>query len=467
MLFRFAVRFFAVVTVFVAAALVVRADAVDDAIKAQMDKQHVPGLSLAVVRDGRIVKMQGYGRANVELNVPATPDTVYEIGSITKQFTATAVLMLVEASKIGLDDKITQHLTGLPDAWKDVTVRQLLTHTSGIKGYTEAPNFDKLMMQPATHEMVIQTAAALPIQFPPGEKWAYSNTGYYLLGLLIEKASGKPYGDFLRERIFAPLGMTSTQVNDPARVIPKRANGYNWEKDALRNAPAISMTWPFAAGVLVSTVADLAKWDAAQNRGRLLKKATWEQMWTPVTLNDKKTAPYGFGWSLDPVNGHKSIAHGGGIPGFVTYIARYPDDKLTVIVLTNSDSGDPGRIAQNVAGLYVPALAPIVLKAIADTEPAVTALVRDVNAKMAAGTLDQSLLTPAFWAQVSPNLKPFGEFLKSLGPLQSVALLERTEDAKAGTRTYRYRFVYENKTLLMRATLTGDNKIAGIQAQPE
>ena len=195
-------------------------------------------------------------------------------------------MMLVEEGKVGLDEKITTYLTGLPEAWKNVTVRQLLTHTSGIKGYTDVPGFEKITLVPASKEEVLKVVATYPLNFPSGDKWDYSNTGYFLLGMIIEKASGKTYAEFLKERIFTPLQMNATQINDLHTIIPNRANGYEWKDGALHNADFISMTWPFAAGAIVSTVNDLAKWDAALYTDRLLKTASLQQMWTPVKLND-------------------------------------------------------------------------------------------------------------------------------------------------------------------------------------
>ena len=259
-------------------------DAVDRFVAEQMESQHIPGLSLAVVRGGAVVRAQGYGLASLELNVPVTPQTVFQIGSITKQFTATAVMMLVEEGKVSLGESVTHALDGLPDTWEGVTVRHLLDHTSGIKSFTGIPDvMARLTFLPASRDEVLGLVAGEPLEFAPGEQYAYNNTGYYLLGHVIEKASGQPYGDFLRERIFAPLGMNATRLNDMDDILPHRACGYVWGEDRLWNARHISMTWPFSAGALVSTTLDLARWDAALGGGSLLPKAMWERMWTPAT----------------------------------------------------------------------------------------------------------------------------------------------------------------------------------------
>lgn len=329
----------------------------DAAIKAAMQQRHIPGLSVAVVRNGKPVFMKGYGLANVELAVPATKDTLYQLASVTKQFTAAATLMLVQEGKLALDEKIPTYLPDLPAAWKNVTVRHLLTHTSGIKSYTSIPAFVMNMRLDFTRAQIIKYAADAPIEFAPGTKWNYNNTGYFLLGMLIEKASGKSYNDFLSERIFQPLGMTHTRLNSMEAILPNRASGYT-AGNPLKNALFVPPGQPFAAGALVSTVEDMTKWDAALASDRLLPVRVREQMWTPVKLTDGKTAPYGFGWAVGKINGKRVVGHSGGIPGFSTHTERYLDDKLTVIVLCNLDGGNAEDIASKIAACYLPSPVP-------------------------------------------------------------------------------------------------------------
>ena len=326
---------------------------VDALLRAQMDKAHIPGLSVAVVRAGKVVLAKGYGQSNVELGVAATADTVYQIGSITKPFTATAVMLLVEEGKVSLDDPISKHLSTVPEAWAEVRVRHLLTHTSGIKSYTSLPDNLKQFRQDVSREAVLKSVTDLPLEFKPGEKFAYCNTGYFLLGMLVEKVSGKPYADFLDERIFKPLEMTGTRINDPRAVLKNRAAGYSWEKNALLNGEPWSMTWPFAAGAVVSSVSDLARWDAALYSEKVLKRSSLDQMWTAGKLNDGKAVEYGLGWQLNSFKGHKVIGHGGSIAGFTCYLVRFPDDKLTVVVLANLNPLNPRRLAEEVAALYL------------------------------------------------------------------------------------------------------------------
>ena len=331
-------------------------DKVDDYIKTQMDLQKIPGLSIAVVRNGEIVKAKGYGLANVELNVPAKPETVYQSGSMGKQFTATAVMMLVEEGKIALDDKINKYFPDSPESWNNITVRNLLTHTAGTTDYPK--DFD--FRRDYTEAELLKKAQAIPLAFAPGEKWSYSNIGYVTLGILISKVTGKFYGEFLQERIFKPLGMSSARIISEADIVPNRAAGYRMPKGELKNQEWVSPTMNTTAdGSLYLTVLDVAKWDAALYTEKLLKKSSFDQMWTPVKLNNGVTRPYGFGWAFSDVRGHAIIEHGGAWQGFTSHIARYVDDKLTIVVLVNRAGASPGNIAHGIAGLYNPELTPV------------------------------------------------------------------------------------------------------------
>jgi CubicO group peptidase (beta-lactamase class C family) len=333
---------------------------VDEFVGGELRAQHIPGVALAVVRDGKIIKTAGYGFANVELSVPTKPESIFQTGSVGKQFTATAVMMLVEEGKVGLDDEISKYFPSSPPAWKDITVRHLLTHTSGIPDYTEEKSGGGINMRADyTEEELVKKIAALPLDFPPGEKWSYSNSGYLILGVLIHHVTGEFYGDFLQQRIFQPLQMTCTHIISEADIVPNRSAGYRLVKGELKNqkwvSPSLNTT---ADGALYTNVLDLAKWDAALYTEKLLKKSSFDQMWTPVKLNSGKTSPYGFGWRVAEVNAHHLLEHGGAWQGFTMHISRYVDDRLTIIVMTNLDAGhsDPGKIAHGVVSLYLPAL---------------------------------------------------------------------------------------------------------------
>lgn len=442
-----------------------QADKLDDLVKEQMQKQHIPGVSVAIVKDGKVVEARGYGLASVELNVPATKDTVYEIGSITKQFTATLVMMLVEENKIALTDPIKKYLPDAPAAWDKVTVRHLLTHTSGIKGYTEVGDFITLARTKHTKEEIIGMVSKLPLDFQPGEKWSYSNTGYYLLGMIVEKASGKSYDDLLAERILKPLQMTVTRNGDPDTIIPNRAAGYMPVKDGWRNASALQPTAAFSAGELVSTVLDMAKWDAALYTDKLVKTATLEQMWTAATLNNGKPTGYGFGWAVGEVNKHRLIEHGGGTAGFSTVISRFPTDRLTVLVLTNRAEANPNGISHAIAGLYEPALVPPPDKPIEDKEPKLTALFKSILTDAADGKVNPDLFTPDAQKEILPRIKESKATFAQFGALKSLTLVEQKEIGD--TKAYRYRAEFANVKLRATFVLDKAGKIAGAGLQPE
>jgi D-alanyl-D-alanine carboxypeptidase len=329
------------------------ADAVDDYVRAVMQERHIPGAAIAVVKNGRVVKTAGYGLASVEFNVPATPETVFEIGSVSKQMTAAAIMLLVEEGKVNLDEKISKYLPGTPETWQNVTVRHLLTHTSGIKSYTGLSGFE--LTKRLSRDEFIKALAAHPLDFETGSRYSYSNSGYNLLGHIIETVSGKNYWDFMRERVFRPLGMDKTGDRDPKYVIKNRATGYEWQNGQLVGRD-YDLTDVFAAGAIVSTVTDLAKWEAALRGDTFLKPSSKTQMWTPVTLNDGKPYPYGLGWRISDVRGHKLIAHSGQTAGFGASLSRFVDDDLTVIALTNlGEIGMGTLLAIGVAKIYLPA----------------------------------------------------------------------------------------------------------------
>jgi CubicO group peptidase (beta-lactamase class C family) len=330
----------------------VASDPVADYVRAEMQRQHIPGASLLVAKAGKTIRADGYGLANVELQVPVKPETVFQSGSMGKQFAATAVMMLVEEGKIGLDDPLTKYFSDAPATWKEITVRELLSHTAGFGDYPEKFDFRKDWTEPEMLKLV----ESIPLLYPPGTKWEYSNLGYLTLGILIHHVTGEFYGDFLQERIFHPLGMQTTRIISEADIIPNRAAGYRLVKGELKNqewvAPMINTT---ADGSLYFSILDLAKWDAALYTEKLLKRSNLELMWTPVKLKNGQPNKdgYGFGWFVENRNGHHVVSHDGAWQGFETTIARYTDDQLTVVVLSNLAEGEPSKIAEHVADMYL------------------------------------------------------------------------------------------------------------------
>jgi CubicO group peptidase (beta-lactamase class C family) len=327
-------------------------DEVAQYVKTEMARQHIPGIALLVSRNGEVVRAQGFGFSNVELQVPVKPETLFQSGSVGKQFTATVIMMLVEQGKISLDDPITKYFPDAPAVWKPVTVRNLLSHTGGFTDYPKDFDFRK----DYTEDDLLKIVAGIPLAFPPGTKWSYSNLGYLTLGILIHRVTGKFYGDVLEERIFHPLGMQSTRIMSEADIIPNRAAGYRLLQGQLKNQEWVSPTLNTTAdGSLYFSIVDLAKWDAALYTEKLLKRSSLEQMWTVVKLNDGKpnSGNYGFGWEITSSHGHRLIDHDGAWQGFKTQISRYVDDKLTVVVLSNLAEANPGKIAEGVAEIYL------------------------------------------------------------------------------------------------------------------
>lgn len=326
-----------------------RADKVDNYVRGQMEQHRIPGLALKVIRDGKAAKTATYGLANLELNVPVSRETVFEIGSITKQFTAAGILLLAEEGKLSVNDGISRYLTNTPEAWRKVTIRHLLTHTSGIRSYTGLDGFQ--LWRHLTQAQFIQAIGAQPMEFSPGDSWKYCNTGFNLLGYIIENVSGMSYWDFMTRRIFQPLEMHATTDRQPSLIIPHRAAGYAQTNKVWINRDC-DLTEVFSAGAIASTIGDLANWNAALDGEGLLNAASKQQMWTPVKLNDGRTKGYGFGWALGEVEGHKNIGHAGSTSGFSGSIQRFPDDKLAVIILTNTDEEIATTVARTIARFY-------------------------------------------------------------------------------------------------------------------
>jgi CubicO group peptidase (beta-lactamase class C family) len=333
------------------------ADPVSAFVRGEMQHQHIPGLTLLVSRSGKPVRAEGYGVSNLELNVAAKPETIFQSGSVGKQFTATAVMMLVEAGKVGLEDPLTKYFPEAPSSWKRVTVRELLSHTAGFTDYPK--NFDE--QRNYTEEELLKIVESIPLAYPPGTSWSYSNLGYLTLGVLIHKVTGEFYGDFLQQRIFRPLGMSTTRIISEADIIPNRSAGYRLVNGEVKNqewvSPALNTT---ADGSLYFSILDLARWDAALYTERLLKKSSLAQMWTvaPLQNGHPNSGHYGYGWFIEIQDGHHLVEHEGQWQGFETQISRYVDDELTVVVLTNLADAKPDLIAHGVASLYLQKGAP-------------------------------------------------------------------------------------------------------------
>ncbi len=318
-------------------------------------KQDMPGAAVLAVQKGKIVLRKGYGLADMELNVPMRPDMVFRIGSITKQFTSAGIMMLVEEGKVKLNDLITVYLPDYPLKAKKVKVRHLLNHTSGIKSYTSMPEFGKMMRTDMEVEKLIDVFKDQPYDFEPGEKYLHNNSGYILLGAIIEKVSGQKYADFIKKRIFDKAGMKNSFYGSPASIIRNRAKGYSITEDGVKNSSYLSMTLPYAAGSLLSTVDDLYKWNRWLNAGKLISKESLKKVYKKTKLNNGEEIGYAFGFMNIDFNGFKEIHHGGGINGFITNKLYIPEEDIFVVVLTNSAGNkiSPQFVSQWIATLLL------------------------------------------------------------------------------------------------------------------
>ena len=321
---------------------------VDSLANAFVARREAPGVSVVVIRARDTLVSQGYGMADLENGVAATPHTVYRIGSITKQFTSAAVMQLVEAGRVKLDDPIGVYLPTLPARWRSGTVRQFLNHTSGVPSYTDiGPRWLKRMAENMSPDSLVGLTANDSLWFAPGSKWRYDNTGYVVLGMLVEKVSGKPYDQYLREKFFTPLGLSETMYCYNAAIIPHRAQGYGRDSSGWHNAGFIDMSQPFSAGALCSSALDLSRWNQALATGKVVSAASLREMTTPTGA----AAPrhYGFGLVSDSLAGHRIVTHSGGINGFSTINAWFPDDSLSITILPNAEGARPDRLLNAVA----------------------------------------------------------------------------------------------------------------------
>jgi CubicO group peptidase (beta-lactamase class C family) len=394
--------------------------------------------------------------------VPVTPETIFQSGSVGKQFTAAAVMLQVEDGTLALDDPISKYFTDAPPAWRPVTVRHLLTHTSGIPNYASTLDLQRNY----TEDELTKFAYGMPLLFAAGSRWSYSNTGYVLLGILIHKISRQFYGDVLRDRLFKPLGMKTARIISEADIVPHRAAGYELVNGELKNqgwvSPSMNST---ADGSLYLSMLDYIAWDRGLRSGAVLQPGSWAQIYTPVKLASGNTYPYGFGWQLDVWKGQPWYHHGGAWQGFQTYISRYLADDLTIVVLANSAAANTWRFVDGVARLVdpeLPELAPS--KPIADQEPALAERIRSVLAAASEATLTPQEL-PFEGINLAEDTQEFAKLLHPLGALQGLDLLDRRQlgDDRAST----YAAIYADRTIRVHVALTPDDRISVIWMLPE
>ncbi|WP_449427503.1 serine hydrolase domain-containing protein [Rhodanobacter umsongensis] len=451
--------------------------AIDRYVSAEMTRERIPGVEIGIYRDGHAVLEKGYGLANVEWNAKVTPTTLMQSGSVGKQFAATAVMMLVEQGKVNLDDSITKYFTNAPASWKPIEVKNLLSHTSGLAEYeTDArmkPGALFDMRKDFTEDEMVKKIETLPIDFKPGDGWAYRNTNYALLGVLIHKVTGQYYGDYLHDKIFAPLGMTSTRVISQRDIIPGRAAGYEIIGGQLKNQTWVSPSLDSTAdGALYFNVVDLEKWDRALYGTTLLSRKSLDTMWTPFVLNNGKVnaGHYGFAWFIGSINDHKVIYHAGSWQGFTCTIYRFIDDKLTVVALTNLDSGhsSPDNIARVVAGLVEPTLMPKLSVAIMDARPDIAVHVRNVLQQILAGKdVTSEFNTDAGYTFAPTNAADMRSQLPGRWGATPLVLIKRTDHEGAMRSVYRVGAEGDTRIVLVELDAKGMLTNLAVEADPD
>ena len=341
---------------------------IDEYIQNVMTKKQIPGMSVAVVKEGKPLLVKGYGIANLEHSVSATEKTVYEVASVGKTFTAFVVMMLVEEGVIELDRTIADYLDDLPSAWHSVSVRHILSHQSGLPSYTDVENYwTDIIRYELSQAEIIDLVRSVPLMFQPGEYSSYDNTGYYLLGMMLEQITGQTYADLMLERLFKPLGMTATKMNNPKEIVPHRASGYRLPKEKLINKPYYSPSVTFSSGGQLSSVEDMVKYEQELYNPTLLQQSTLDLMWTynsPSRAKNWQPERYpsllraGLGWLMPDYLNKRVVGHNGSIVGFASNITRFLGDRLTVILFCNLDKIiRPDAIAKKIANYYCPIIA--------------------------------------------------------------------------------------------------------------
>ncbi len=324
-----------------------------DKMLSEQFKTNEPGATALVSRNGQVIYKKAFGMANMELNVPMQADHVFRIGSITKQFTAVAILQLMEQGKLNLQDEITRFIPDYPTQGFKITIEHLLTHTSGIRSFTAMDDYMERMTLDLKPTEIIDHFKNEPMEFAPGTKWNYSNSNYFLLGYIIEIITAKTYAEYLEENFFKPLGMTNSFYGSDSEIIKNRADGYRADAHGFMNARPLSMTQPYAAGSIQSTVEDLFKWNQALHAGKLLKKENLDKAFTKYKLTDGTETAYGYGWFLKNIRESPTAEHGGGINGFRTMAIYLPAEDVFVTVFSNCDCNSPGDMASRLAALAI------------------------------------------------------------------------------------------------------------------
>lgn len=443
-----------------------RADEIDRFMRQEREVYGIPALLVGVIRDGRLVDARAAGQADVERSVPARTTQVFEIGSISKQFTAYAVLMLMEQGRLALDQPVGRYLDDLPADWARVTLHQLLTHTSGLPDLEAAFTYGIYRETPGDADFQ-RRIAALPRDFEPGAQWRYSNTNYWLLARVIEKVSGERYADHMRRAIFEPLGMRSTRSALPDEPLPGRVAGYQRVHGVLRNRDAIRPETGRGLGDIATTLADMARWEREQLSPRLVRAGTAALARQPVVLNDGSTHPYGYGWLIDKTMGVDTLRHDGQTAGFTAAYIRVPSRRLAVVAFANVFDSDIDAVGEVALGQVDPSLRRPRLSPIADEQPERTRRLAEVldTGRDAAGAWREDWFTPPTWTRLKPWLGELADRFANFGARRSLVLVDRDRHA-AGT-VLTYRVVYPKLSRLVSVTFDDEGRIARFRGTDE
>ena len=434
-------------------------DAIDKLANETLTKTGVPSASIAVVKDGQVVYVKAYGDARLEPRTAATAEMRYSIGSISKQFTAAAILLLQEQGKLSLDDKVSKFIPDLTRS-NEVTIRQLLSHTSGYQDYWPQDYVMPMMLEPVTAQKILDVWARKPLDFDPGTKWQYSNTNYVIAGLIIDKASGMSLLKFLSERVFVPLGMKSVANIDQERLGESDAVGYlRYGLGPLRPAPKEGSGWLFAAGELAMPASDLVKWDISIINQKVLKPNSYRELETEVQLKNGLATRYGLGVSVGTEAGHRAVSHGGEVSGFTAENVVFPDDGVAVVALSNQD-------AAGAASAIAHGIVPMLFSVDDPTTPQKTEQAKKIFEGLQKGTIDRSLFTSnanAYFSEAA--LKDFASGLAPLGEIQEFTQTARGLRGGMVYRNYRARFA--QRTLRAWTYEMPDGKLEQYQIAPQ
>lgn len=434
----------------------VRADAIEERVRQEMARGDVPGVAVAILRDGQPVRVEGFGFANIEHQVPVHPDTLFKTGALGMQFTAAGVLLLAEEGKLDLDASVRRYLPELPTSWQPVSLRRMLNHTSGLPA---TPNGDFRVEY--TDAQMLDIIAHEKLNFAAGSRWRFSYVDYVVLGQVMARVTGQPYARYLADKVFAPLGMTRARGIDEMAIIPNRAAGYERRDGHLRNAEWISAAANSTAdGSLYLSVLDYAAWAAALSRQSLLAKASWAAMGQPARLENGAACNYGLGWYQDD----KAWWHGGSWQGFQTFSIRYLKPELTVVVLANGEGADAEALARDLAGLAEPALVRAKAAPMAETDRAMTAQVAALLDAVAADRVASGGFTDYADLDLKELVGQYATLLQGAGPREELALFAKS--TQCGEPYWRYRARYRDQVVEVRLTKAANGRIGNLEIVP-